>query len=162
MIWIKRQSTKSGGLGRGGDIALRSIFGFNDTHSSMFGTVFILHILQKGLLVLGSIRSLVLRMNIHRLVPLPKWSQLPETIKYICRNEKRTGLWSDFSRIFHQLLARTVHGEVEVFLPLWLVFSQSLHNAIHLIEHVIVDTDDGMQSNGMPFHHPQGPVSERP
>jgi len=31
-----------------------------------------------------------------------------------------------------------------------------------MIEHVIVDSDDMMQSHCMPFRQPQGPVSELP
>jgi len=58
--------------------------GFSDGQTSMFGAVFILRILQRCLLVLDSIRCLVLRINKHSLVPLPKRSQLPETIKHMC------------------------------------------------------------------------------
>jgi len=36
----------------------------------MCGTVFVLHIVQKGLLLLGGIRSVVLRINIYSIVPL--------------------------------------------------------------------------------------------
>jgi hypothetical protein len=53
----------------------------------MFGTVFILHILQKGLLVLESIGFLVLRIDIDSLVPLSTRLQLPERIEDMCRNE---------------------------------------------------------------------------
>jgi hypothetical protein len=66
----------------------------------MFRAVFVLHILQKGLLVLGSIRSLVFRIDIHALVPLPKQLQLPDGIKDMCRNQEHTSHWSDFSIIF--------------------------------------------------------------
>jgi len=64
-------------------------FGIFDGHAPMFGAVFILHILQKGLLVLGSIRCLVLRINIHSLVPLSARSQHPVKIEDMCRNWKR-------------------------------------------------------------------------
>jgi hypothetical protein len=77
----------------------------------MFRAVFVLHLLQKGLLVLGSIRSLVFRINIHSLVPLRKRSQLPERIKDMSRNEEHTGDWSDFSIIFAQLLLHKLHSK---------------------------------------------------
>jgi hypothetical protein len=54
----------------------------------MFGAVFILHILQKGLLVLGSIGHRVLSINIHSRVPRSKQSQLPEWFEDMCRYEK--------------------------------------------------------------------------
>ena len=57
---------------QGEEIAARNIFRFNDRHSSISGTVLVLHILQERLLLLGSMRSLVLKHNIHSLVPLPK------------------------------------------------------------------------------------------
>ena len=48
-------------------------------------TVFILHLLQKDLLVLCSIGCLVLRIDIHSIVPLPKRSQLLERIEDISK-----------------------------------------------------------------------------
>jgi hypothetical protein len=53
-------------------LLLRTLLGFIDPHMSMFGTVFILHIIQKGFLVLGSVGYLVLRIRFHSLVPLSK------------------------------------------------------------------------------------------
>jgi len=78
---------------------------FIDWHKSMFGTVFTLHILQRGLWVLGSIGCLVLRINIHSLVPLSKRLQLPEWIDDVCTNQKHTRFWSHCSIIFGQLLS---------------------------------------------------------
>ena len=46
--------------------------GFNDWHRSVFDTVCILHIYEKWILVSGSIRSLVLLIDIHSLVLLPE------------------------------------------------------------------------------------------
>jgi len=58
---------------------------------------------------------------------------------------------------------RTIlHFADEVFLPLCLFLGQSLHHAIHVIKHVIVDSDDVMQSTGMLFRHPQGAIPEWP
>jgi len=128
----------------------------------MFRAVFILHILQTGLLVLGSIRGIVFRINIHSLVPLPKRSQLPERIKDMCRNEEHTSLWSHFHIVFRQLLPRTLHSKESIFLPLCLFLGQSSDHAVHVIKRVIVDSDDVTQSNGMPFRHPEGPVPEWP
>jgi hypothetical protein len=59
---------------------------FIDGQSLMLGAVFILHILQKGLLVLGNIGYLVLRIDIQSHVPLSKKSQIAERIEYMCRN----------------------------------------------------------------------------
>jgi hypothetical protein len=67
------------------------------------------------------------------------------------RNEEHTGHWSDLSIIFGQLLPRKVHGKEQVFLPLSLLLGQSSHHAVHVMEHVIVDSDDVVQSNGMLF-----------
>jgi len=54
------------------EIAVPNVFRVNDGHSSRFAAVVVHHILQKGLLELGSITSLILRIDIHRLVPHPK------------------------------------------------------------------------------------------
>ena len=35
-----------------------------------------------------------------------------------------------------------------------------MHNAIHIIKHVIVDSDNKMESYHVPFQYPQGPVSK--
>jgi len=141
-------------------LLLGTFFGFNDGQSSMFSTVFVLHILQQCLLGLGSFRYLDLRINIHSLVPLPKWSQHPERMNDMCWNEKHTGCWSYISILFGQLLSRNLHGKVYVFHRLSLLLSYCLHNIIHMMEHVIVDSDNVMQSNRMPCHHPQGAVLE--
>jgi len=125
----------------------------------MFGTVFILHILQKGLLVLCSIGCLVLRMCIHCFVLLSKQSQLPERMEDMCRNGKHARRWSHISVIFGHLRLSKLHSEEQVFLPWSLFLSQSWHHAIHAIEHIIVHWDDMMQCDCMPSRHPQGPIS---
>jgi len=135
-------------------------FMFSDRQSSVFGAVFVVHILQKCLLVLGSIRSLVIRIDINSLVPFPKRSQLAKRIKNVCRNKKHTHRWRDFGIVFGQLLSRKRHSEVSIFLPLGFLLSQSSQNAIHIIEHVIIDGDNMMQCDCMSFRHPQSPVSE--
>jgi len=43
-----------------------------------------------------------------------------------------------------------------------LVLSQSSHNAIHVIEHAIVEWNDMMQCDHMPFGHSLGTVLEWP
>jgi len=128
----------------------------------MFGTLFILHILQKSILVLGSIRCLILRIDIQSLGPLPTQSQLPERIEDLCRNEKHTCPWSHFSILFGQLQSSWLHSEEQVMLPLSLLLSESSHNVIHMIEHVIIDSDKVMQCDCMPLRHRQGPISESP
>lgn len=50
----------------------------------MSGTVFILNIFQNALLVLCSIESLMLRIDIHCHIPLPKQSHLPQKIDEVC------------------------------------------------------------------------------
>jgi hypothetical protein len=117
----------------------------------MFRTVFVLHILHKGLLVFGSIRSLVFRIIIHSLVLLPKRSQHPERINDMCRNEEHTSHQSHFCIIVGQFLLHTLHNKEYVFLLLCLCLGQSSHHSIHVIKHVIVDSHDVMHSNGMPF-----------
>jgi hypothetical protein len=80
----------------------------------------------------------------------------------MCRNEEHTSRWSHFCIIFGQHLPRTVPSKEQVFLPLWLFLGQSSHLAIHVIKHVIVYSDDVMQSNSMPFRHRQGAVPDWP
>ena len=77
----------------------------------MFRTVFILYILEKGLLVLGSIKSLVCRIGIHALVSLPKRSQLPERINDVQLNAEHTSRWSHLCIVFGKLLPRTLHSK---------------------------------------------------
>jgi hypothetical protein len=117
----------------------------------MSSTVFILYILQKGLLVSGSIRSLVFRINIHSLVPLPNRSQLGERIVDMCRNAQHTSHWSDFGVLFEHLVPRKLRGKESVILLLSLLLGQSSHHAINVIKQVIVDSNNVVQSNGMPF-----------
>jgi len=128
----------------------------------MFGTVFIVHTLQKCLLAMCSIEHLVLRINIHSIVQLIRRSQLPEKIEDKCWNEYHTCCWSHFSVIFGQLLTTSLNSEEQVFLPLSLLLSKSLHHAIHLIEHFIVHCDNVRQCDCMPLWDPHGPISEWP
>jgi len=66
----------------------------------MFGAVFILDIFQKPLLVLCSLGCLILRINIHSLVPLAKRSQLPERIEDVRGNQKHGSRCSHFGIVF--------------------------------------------------------------
>jgi len=81
--WINRRLAKFRNYCGGGEIVARYSVGFNDRQSSKVGTVFIIHLPQTGLLVLGRIVSLVLRMNIHSRVPFLELSQLRERIKHM-------------------------------------------------------------------------------
>lgn len=90
---IKRRLTKSTSLGRREMIAARNIFGIHDGVVSMFVTLFVLHIHQKPLGVLGGIGVIVLRMNIHDLVPILKGLQIPKRINHMCGNETHSGCW---------------------------------------------------------------------
>jgi hypothetical protein len=71
----------------------------------MFGAVFILHILQKGLLVLCSVGCLVLRIDIHSLVPLSKQLKLSERIEDVHGNQKHARCWSHSTIVFGELLS---------------------------------------------------------
>jgi hypothetical protein len=55
-----------------------------------------------------------------------------------------------------------VHSEIWEVFPISLVLSERSHNTLHLIVHVIVDSDDMMQSPRVPFQLPQGEVLESP
>ena len=85
------------------DIAARKAFMRIDWHRLMFCTVFILHILPKGPLVLGSIAFLILRIDIHSLVPLSRRSQLSKRIEDMCRNVKHARRWSYISQRYFSL-----------------------------------------------------------
>jgi hypothetical protein len=111
MIWIIRRLATSRRHWRGDEIVVQYDFRFSGLQTSMFCAVFILHILQNGLLVLEIIKSLIFRINIHSLVLFPKRSQLPEKIKDMYRNEMQTSCWSHFSVVFGQLLPLTLHGK---------------------------------------------------
>jgi hypothetical protein len=69
----------------------------------------------------------------------------------MCRNAKHTSHWSDFGILFEHLLPRTLRGKESVILPLSLLLGQSSHHAVNVIKQVIVDSDDVVQSYGMPF-----------
>jgi hypothetical protein len=73
-----------------GLIAARYCFEFIHRHTSTFGTVLIVHILQESVLALCSVGCLVRRINIHSLVPVSKRSQLAGRIEDVCGNEKNT------------------------------------------------------------------------
>jgi len=124
----------------------------------MFGTVFILHIPQKCLLVLGSVAYFVLRINIRSLVPLCKRLQLLERIEGMCRNEKHPPCWSHFSVVFGQVLPSKLYSEEHVLLPLSLLFNQGSHYAIHMVEYRIVHCDNVMQYDCIYLRHPQRPI----
>ena len=128
----------------------------------MFGTIFILYVLQKGFLALGSIWCLILWINIHSLDPHPKRSQYAELIEDLCRHEQHTSRWSHCEIIFGQLLSSNLHRDEQVLLPLSLLHRESPHNAIHVIKHVILHCDTVMQCDCMCLRHPQGPISEWP
>ena len=111
----------------------RFVFGFRtDLHFA--------DIILSCLLVFRCLRSLVLRMNIHSLVPPFKQSQLVERIKHMCCNEMHTHPSSHYSEVFVKYLACKLHGKEYVLLRLRLLVSWSSHNTINLIVHVIVDT----------------------
>jgi len=128
----------------------------------MFYTVSILDILQKGLLVFGCEGCLIHRIDMHSIVPLSEQSQLPEMVKDMCSNEKHACQFSHLCVILRHLLSSELHCKKLVFIPLSLLLGQSLHHAIHMIQHVIVHCDNMMQCDCMPLRHPQSPISEWP
>ena len=126
----------------------------------MLGTVFILNILQKGLLVLGSMECIVLRINIHSLVSHSKRSQLPKRIEDMCRNEKHAHRCSHFSMVIGQLLSSYLHREEYVFLPCSRLLSQSSHYVVHVYANVGVHCNTVMHCDCTALRHPQGPISK--
>jgi len=162
IIWIKGWLIGPWSQCRGDGIAARYHFEFIDWHTSMFGTVLIFHVLQKGLSVMCSVGCLALRIDIHSLVPSPKRSQLPERMENVCGHQKHSRGWSHLSVVFGKLLSSYLHCEEQVFLPSSLFPGQSSHQAIHVIEHVIVHCDNLMQCDWMPHRHPKGPISKWP
>jgi len=139
-----------------------NLVGFNDGATPMFPIVFVLHILQHCVLVLGRITCLVTMINIWLLVVLPKCSQIPERMNVMCRHEMHTHLSSNCSIIFMQILSCKLQSEVYIFILLSILAGYKLHDAIHTIRHVIVVSDNVMQSNCIPVCHPQGVLLERP
>jgi hypothetical protein len=77
----------------------------------VFGTVFVLQ-LQKHILILHVIWSLIITIDIHTRLPHPTWLQLAKTIPDMCWNEKQTGYWGYFGTIFLQVLSRKPNGQV--------------------------------------------------
>ena len=100
IIWIKRRLTRSRLRCGDEEVFACNSFWFIDWQSLVFGTVFVLHILQKRLLILRRIWSLVIRIDIRSLVPLPEPLQLLKRIKDMCWNEKQTGYWIYFRILF--------------------------------------------------------------
>lgn len=112
IIWINRSLTRFRSHCVGDEVVDPYSPGFNDWQTSMFGILFILHILQKHNQQWGRIRSLVFSIDIDCLVPLPKRLQLLQRMKEVCCYEKHTHRWSDFSTILGKLVSCIVHGEV--------------------------------------------------
>jgi hypothetical protein len=128
----------------------------------MFGVVLILHILQKGLLVLHSGGYLVFRINIHSRAQLSKHSQRLERIEDVCGNPMHAHHWSDLGGLLGKHLLSYLHSEEQLFLPSSLLLRPSSHHAIHGIEHVIVHCDCMIQCDCKPLRHPKGPISKWP
>jgi hypothetical protein len=105
IIWINGWFIEPWSHWRGDEIAALYHFQFTDRHTLMFGTVLSLHILQKGLLLLCSVGCLILSIDIHSLVPVSTWSQLPERIQDVCGNQKHACRCSDFGVVFGKLLS---------------------------------------------------------
>jgi hypothetical protein len=128
----------------------------------MFGTAFILHILQQGLLVLCSVGCLNLKMNIHSLLPLPIWLQHAESIENACGNEMFASCWRHFSVVFGKLQSSSLYSEEQVFFPSSVLLGQSWHHANHVIVHVIVQCHNLMQCDCTPLRHANGPLTKWP
>jgi hypothetical protein len=103
IIWIKWWLIGLLSRCRGDEIAARYGCEFIDRHMSMFGAVLIPHRLPKGLLVLCCIGCLVLRINIHSLVPHSKGSQVPGSIEDVWGYKKHARHWSHFAVVFGKL-----------------------------------------------------------
>jgi hypothetical protein len=72
MILIERRFFKSRSLSRTEKITAWNIFGCNDGYSWMLGKVVVIHTLQKHFMVLGSIKCLRHRINVHSFTPFLK------------------------------------------------------------------------------------------
>lgn len=72
IIWIITRLTRYSGHHEGEEIVARYRFRFNDGQISIFVAIFVLHILQQRLLVLGSSGSLFRSVDIDSPVPLSK------------------------------------------------------------------------------------------
>jgi len=127
---------------------------------SMFGTGFILHILQNSCFVLNSIGNLVVTVNTHYVLLVSTRSQLWKIIENICRNANHTHRWSHFSRIVGQLLRCSVDSQEQLFLTLILLRRWISHNAIHMIENVVVVCGKIMECDCLPLWNPQGRILE--
>jgi len=130
---------------------------FIDRQISTFGTVFILGIHPKSLLVSGTIASLGLRSGINSRVPLAKLLELPEEIEHLFWHKKHTCHLSICSIIFGLPLLHKLHSEVQVFLPLGHHLSYSSLSSIQLIAHAIAARNNAMEINLIFRHYPQGP-----
>jgi hypothetical protein len=128
----------------------------------MFRTVFILDIVQKDFMVLGTIGCLILRNYIESLVQLPKEIQLAEKIDDMCWIEKHTPRWRHFSITFGQLLSSEFHIKHQVCLWLSLHLSHSSRNTILMAEHVVVYWDNVKECDCRPLRQPQGLIVEYP
>jgi hypothetical protein len=73
---------------RGKEIVAWYDFSLYNGQISVFGKVFILHKLQNQLFVLAYIASLILMIDIHFHIPLPKSMQILPRIKEMHWNEK--------------------------------------------------------------------------
>jgi hypothetical protein len=79
---------------------------------AMFRTVLILHILQKHLLLIGSMRGLVFKSSIESVVQLPTRLQNAKRMKNVHQNAMYSHHWSNFRIISGPLLAHNLQGEV--------------------------------------------------
>ena len=143
---------------RGDEIAAGYSFKLIAHYISMIGAVFILRILQNGLLVSCSVGYHISRITIHSLGPVSKWSQHPERIKKVGGNSPHACRWSYICIGFRKLLSSKLDSEEHVFIWLSLLLRQSLHHAILMMEHVIVHGDNMLQFDCMPLRHPKGQI----
>jgi len=128
----------------------------------MFGTVFILHVLQKDLLVLGSTECLVLRIIINSLVTIAQWSQLPERFEDMCGDNKHAHCWRHCSIELGQLMSSQLHSEEQFIFPFSLLLNHSSPLDIHTIEYVSEYWGQEMQCECMPLCHPHSPILKLP
>jgi hypothetical protein len=78
------------------------------------------------------------------------------------RNHNHVRRRSHFGVVFGQLLSSYLHREEQNFLPMSLLFGQTWHDAIHVIDLVIVHCGNVMQCYCMRVEHPKGPISRWP
>jgi hypothetical protein len=128
----------------------------------LYGTVFNLHPLQKGPLVVGRPGWLVLWINCNSLVPLPERWWLPERINGPSGNQIYIHWYTQLRIFFDLLLSSKLHHDEQFFLTLCHLQNQRLYHAILKRNPGAIPCDSGIQWDWMSLTHSQEQISEWP